>query len=171
MSLQPTPLMAYASGIGNCIHALSKHVQHLVGHIPTPDMPTGWDTIEQKYFIVATDLLVLFGVGYHSWVIATYDEEILFTVSGPYDGDPLLMTPYCSELVGLAAGLAVLGTLARSGIINVRFVKCICDNKSAILARKRQPSESIFHKKETDYDAISTIHELQAIWCDNIDIK
>jgi uncharacterized protein YozE (UPF0346 family) len=75
------------------------------------------------------------------------------------------------SLGGLAAGLAVLGTLTRSGLINIRSVKCVCDNKSAILASKRQPSGRIFHKTETDYDVISTIHELQAMWYNNLDIK
>jgi hypothetical protein len=31
---QPTPLNTYISGIGNCIHALPKHVQRLFGNIP-----------------------------------------------------------------------------------------------------------------------------------------
>jgi hypothetical protein len=81
------------------------------------------------------------------------------------------MTSYRSEVGGLAAGLEVLDTLARSGIINIRSVKCVCDNKSEILASKRQSSDSIFHKTETDYDVKSTIHELQAMWCNNLDIK
>jgi uncharacterized protein YozE (UPF0346 family) len=81
------------------------------------------------------------------------------------------MTSYRSELGGLAAGLAVLGTLAPSGLINIRSLKCVCDNKSAILASNRQPSDSIFHKTEKDYDVISTIHELQEMWCNNLETK
>jgi uncharacterized protein YozE (UPF0346 family) len=81
------------------------------------------------------------------------------------------MTSYQSELGGLSAGLVVLGTLTRSGILNIRSVKCVSDNKSAILASKRQPSDSIVHKTETDYNVISTIHELQAMWCNKLDIK
>jgi hypothetical protein len=131
----------------------------------------GGDTTEPKDLIVAKDGSVLFGVGYHSWVIATSDEDILITGGGPDDGDPLIMTSYRLELGGLSAGVAVLGTLARSGIINIRSVKCVCDNKSAILASQRQPTDSMFHETETDYDVISTIHELQAMWCNNLDIK
>jgi hypothetical protein len=63
---QPTPLNTYTSGIVNCIHALPKHVQRLVGNIPTLDMSMGWDTTEPKDLIVETDGSVLFGVGYHS---------------------------------------------------------------------------------------------------------
>jgi hypothetical protein len=161
----------HTSCIGNCVQALPKHVQRLVGNIPTLNTPMGWDTTEPKYLIVATNGTVLFGVGYHSWVIATSEEEILLTGGGPDDGDPFLMTSHRSELVGLSAGLAALGTLAWSGRINTRSVKCVCNNKSAILASKRQPSDSIFHKTETDYDVISTIHELQEMWCNNLDIK
>jgi hypothetical protein len=84
----------------------------------------------------------------------------VLTGGGPDGGDHLLMSSYHSELGGLAAGLAVLGTLARSGLINILCVKCVCDNKSVILASKRQPSDSIFHKTETDYDVISAIFTL-----------
>jgi ribonuclease HI len=131
----------------------------------------GWDTIEQKDLILATDGSVLFRVGYHSWVIATSEEEVLLTGGGPDDGDPLLMTPYRLELGGLAAGLAVLGTLVRPGIIIIRSVKCVCYIKSAILSSNRQPSDSIFHKTETDYDVRSTIHELKEMWCNSLEIK
>jgi hypothetical protein len=81
----------------------------------------GWDATEPKDLIVATDGSVLFGVGYHIWVIATSDEDILFTGGGPDDGEPLLMKSYQSEVGGLASGLSVLGKLARSGIINIRI--------------------------------------------------
>jgi hypothetical protein len=168
---QQNMLNTYTSGIGNCIHALPKQVQRLVGSIPTLDTPRGWDITEPKYISVAMDGSVLFGVGYHSWVIATSEEEILLTSRGPDDGDPLLMTSYRSELGGLASVLAVLGTLTRSGIINIRLVKCVCHNKSAILARNRHLSDSILHKTETDYDIISTIHSLQEIWCNNLEIN
>jgi hypothetical protein len=81
------------------------------------------------------------------------------------------MTSYKSELGGLAAGLAVLGTLVRSGLLNIRLVKCVCDKKSVILASNRQRTDSIFHKTETDFDVISTIQELQEMWCNNLDIN
>jgi hypothetical protein len=93
---QPTSLNTYTSGIGNCIQALQKHVQLLVGNIPTLATPMGWDTTEIKDLIVATDGSVLFRVRYHSWVIATSDEDILLTGGGLDDGDPLLMTSYRS---------------------------------------------------------------------------
>jgi hypothetical protein len=67
---------------------------------------------------VVTDGSVLFGIRYHSWVIATAEEGILLAGGGPDDGDPLPMTSYRSELGGLAAGLAVLGTLTWSGLAN-----------------------------------------------------
>jgi hypothetical protein len=51
-------------------------------------------------------------------LLATSDD-ILLTGVGTDDGDPLLMTSYRSEVGGLAAGFAVLGTLARSGLINI----------------------------------------------------
>jgi uncharacterized protein YozE (UPF0346 family) len=71
MEEQPTTLITYTSGIGNYIQSLPKHVKRLVGNIPNISTPTGWDTTEPKYLIVAMDGSVLFGVGYHSWVVAT----------------------------------------------------------------------------------------------------
>jgi hypothetical protein len=94
---QPTLLNTHISGIGNCIQALPKQIQCLVGNIPDIAMPIVWDTIDPKDLIVATDGSLLFGVGYHSWVIATSDEETLLTGGGPDDGDPLLMTSFRSE--------------------------------------------------------------------------
>jgi hypothetical protein len=171
MEAQPTPLNTYTSGIGSCIQALPKHVHKLVGNIPTLATPTVWDTTEPTYLIVAMDGSVLFGVRYHSWEISTSDEDIMLTGGESDDGDPLIMISYRSELGGLAAGSAVIGTLTRSGLINIRSVKYVCNNKSAIIASKQQTSDSIFHKTETYYDVISTIHELQAMWCNSLDIK
>jgi hypothetical protein len=79
--------------------------------------PTGWDPKTPVNIIIATDGSVTFGVGYHSWVIATEDEDILLQGGGPDDGDLLLMQSNRSELGG-GAGLALLGTLSRSGLIN-----------------------------------------------------
>jgi hypothetical protein len=128
MSVQPTPLITYTSGTGNLIHTLPKHVQSLVGNIPTLDMPMGWYTTCPKDLIVVTDGSVLLGSRYHSRVIATSYQEILLTGDRLYDGDALLVTSYCSKLSGLTAGLEVVGTLLRSGLINICFIKYVCDN-------------------------------------------
>jgi hypothetical protein len=58
---------------------------------------------------------VVFGVGYHIWVIATDNEKVLFKGGGPDEGDQLLMMSYRSELGGIASGLSVIGTLVRAG--------------------------------------------------------
>jgi hypothetical protein len=56
---------------------------------------------------------------------------------GPDDGDHILTTSYHSELGSIAAGLAVIGALARSGKAKVKSVKLVCDNEAAIKACKR----------------------------------
>jgi hypothetical protein len=61
----------YTSNIGECFHVLPKHVRRLVGNIPDLDLPADFDCTEPTDLIVATDGSVLFGVGYHSWLIAT----------------------------------------------------------------------------------------------------
>jgi hypothetical protein len=74
------------------------------------------------------------------------------------------MTSYRSELGGLVAGLAALGTLFRSGTMNIRSIRFICDNESAVTAERRPKSESIFHNTRCDLDLIATIQDLIARW-------
>jgi hypothetical protein len=113
---------------------------------------------------------VTLGVGYHSWIVATEDEDILLQGGGPDDGDLFLMQSYLSELGGVAAGRAVLGTLSRSGLINIASTTFLCDNASAILSANRPLTDSIFHRIEGDHDLVSTIKDLQENWCRGMDI-
>jgi hypothetical protein len=71
--------------------------------------------------IIATDGSVLSGVGCHSWLIAMETEDILLAGGGPDNGPGRYMTSYRSELGGIIAGLAVLGTLLRYLIIAPLF--------------------------------------------------
>jgi hypothetical protein len=71
-------------------------------------------------------------VGYHSWVVSTKYEETIISGGGPDDGAPNQMTSYRSELGGICAGMAMIGTMARSGEINIRSVKLVCDNEAAV---------------------------------------
>jgi hypothetical protein len=152
--------------IGNCIKALPRHVQRLIGDILTLRTPPGWDPIIPVNIIIAADGLVTLGVGYHSWVIATEDEDILLQGGGTYDGDIFLMQSYRSEL----GGLAVLRTLSRSGLINIASATFLCDNESAVLSTNRPPTVSIFHRIEGYHDLVSTIKDLQENWCRGLGI-
>jgi hypothetical protein len=84
--------------------------------------------------IVATDLSVLFGIGYHIWILALDNEEIITSGGGPDDGSSAYMTSYKSELGGIIAGLAVISMLHRSGLACLRHIKFVCDNSAAIIA-------------------------------------
>jgi hypothetical protein len=128
------------------------------------------DVTEEQDIIVATDGSVVFGVGYHSYVVAMDNDQVLLTGSGPYDGDQLLMTSYRSGLGGISSGLAVIGTLIRSGKIKVKSVKLVCDNESTIKACKRKGTQCVFHRTEGDHDLISTIYYLQEHWCQDTDV-
>jgi hypothetical protein len=103
------------SEIGECFHALSKHVHQQVGKIPDITFPATFNCTEPADLIVATEGSLLFGVGYHSLLISTKNEHILLRGGGPDDGSPLYITSYRSELGGICAGLAVIGIFARFG--------------------------------------------------------
>jgi hypothetical protein len=120
---QITQLVPYVSSIGEAFHALPIHVQRLVGDIGEFKTPRQWDVAKEVDLVIATDGSVVFGVGYHSWLIATEIEDILLAGGGPDNGPGRYMTPYRSELGGIIAGLAVMGTLLRSGRINARIIK------------------------------------------------
>jgi hypothetical protein len=134
----------YETGIGYIGRQLPRHVQRLVGDIAALDVPETWDIKEPRDLLVATDGSVVFGVGYHSGVIKTMDENVILSGGGPDDGDPLFMTSYRSELGGLASALTVMGMLERLGRLNIRSLKCVSDKQSAVRACKRKPIESIY---------------------------
>jgi hypothetical protein len=127
-----------------------------------------FDLDEPVELIIATDGSVLSGVGYHGWVLTTKDETILLRGGGPDEGIQSLMTSYRSELGGLVAGLAVLGTLFRAGTIHILSVKFLCDNDSAVTAARRLETNSIFHNTKYDWDLIMTIQDLIVRWCNGI---
>jgi hypothetical protein len=96
----PTHIHNYTSGIGLSFLALPRHIQQLTGDIPALPTPTPFDFDEPVDLIIATDGSVLFGVGYHVWVLETKEETILLRGGGPDDGIQSLMTSYQSEQVG-----------------------------------------------------------------------
>jgi hypothetical protein len=81
------------------------------------------------------------------------------------------MPSYRSELEGIMAGLAALGTLFRSGSINIRSVRFLFDNESEVLVAKIPITNSIFFNTKGDWDLITMIHELLENWCCDINIK
>jgi hypothetical protein len=100
--------------------------------------------------IVATDGSVLFGVGYHSWILVLYNEEIIASGGGADDGASAYMTSYISELGGIIAGMEAIGMLHWSGLVCLRHIKLVCDNSASIIAAKRTVTQSIFHRLESD---------------------
>jgi hypothetical protein len=119
------------------------------------------DSNEPRDLLVATDVSVIFGAGYHSWAITTTDEKVIISGGGSDDGEPIIMTSYRSELGGLVLALAVLGIIERLGLLNKRSVKCVSDNQSAVRACKRKSTESTFHRTESGYDLLATTTNLQ----------
>jgi hypothetical protein len=95
-TFNPLPLVPYTSNIETCIEALPRHVQILVGDIPALQTPAGWDPTTPMNIIIATYGSVTFGLGYHSCVVATEDEDIILQGDGPDDGDLFLMQSYRS---------------------------------------------------------------------------
>jgi hypothetical protein len=135
----------YQSKIGDSFHSLPKHARRLVGNIPQLTLPADLDSTESQDLIVATDGSVIFYVGCHSWVVSTIDEEIIISGGGPDDGAPNQMTSYWSELGGICAGMAVIVTMARSGKINIRSVRFMCDNEAVVKRCNQKQTNSVFH--------------------------
>jgi hypothetical protein len=124
----------------------------------------GWDPTTRVKIIIATDGSVTLGVRYHSWVVANEDEDILLQGGGSDDGEIFLMQSYRSELGGVYAGVEVLGTLSRLGLINIASTTFLCDNGSVVLSTNRPLTDIIFHRVEVDRDLASTLKDLQENW-------
>ena len=101
--------------------------------------------------------------------MSTKDEEIIVSGGGPDDGAPQHMTSYRSELGGICAGMAVIGTMVRSGEINIRSVKFVCDNEAAVKRCNQKQTKSVLHNTEGDWDLVSTYHDLKKQWCGSIE--
>jgi hypothetical protein len=110
-------------------------------------------------------------VGYHSWVVSTKDEEIIISGGGPDDGAPNHMTSYRSKLGGICAGMAVIGTMERSGKINMRSVRFVCDNEAAVKRCNQKQTKSVLHNTEGDWDLVSTYQDIKRQWCANIEVS
>jgi ribonuclease HI len=164
-------VIEYTSGIVDSFQMLPRHIQGLLGNIPDLELLNGTEATEEQALIVAIDGSVVFGVDYYSWVVATDNEKVLPKGGGPDDGDQLLMTSYWSELGGIVSGLAVIGTLVRSGKIKVKSFKLICDNEAAVKVCTRKRTQSVFHRTEVDHVLVSTIQYLHDTWCQDLDIK
>jgi hypothetical protein len=78
-------VIEYTSGIGETFHMLLRHVQRPVGNIPELDIPNEMDVTVYQDIIVAADRSVVFGVGYHSWVLEIDKEQVLLTGGVPDD--------------------------------------------------------------------------------------
>jgi hypothetical protein len=139
-----------------------------VGNIPDLDLPADFDCTEPTDLIIATDGSVLFGVGYHSWIIATKTGQVILQGGGPDDVSPLYITSYRSELGGICAGLAAIGVLVRSGRINLQSDRMVCDNKEAVNRCNQKLTASIYHNTECDWDLLKTYHTLHDEWCRDI---
>jgi hypothetical protein len=113
--LGSTPIHNYTSGIGLSLLALTRHIQKLTDDIPALPTPPPFYFDEPVDLNIATDGSVLYGVGYHGWVLATKEKIILLRGGGPDAGIQSLMTSYQSKLGGLVVGLSVLGALFRAG--------------------------------------------------------
>jgi hypothetical protein len=90
----PTHIHNYTSGIGLSFLALPRHIQRLTGSIPALPTPTPFDFDKPVDLIIAFDGSVLFGVGYHGWVLARKEETILLHGGGSDNGIQSLMTSY-----------------------------------------------------------------------------
>jgi hypothetical protein len=85
MIIRPV-LLPYRSCVGASAGALPLNIQCLIGYMRHFKLPSHLDCTMEVDIIIATDGSILFGVGYHSWFIATTEENILTAGGGPDDG-------------------------------------------------------------------------------------
>jgi hypothetical protein len=97
---------------------------------------------------------------------STTKSEIILLV-----GPGKFMTSYKSELGEIVAGIAVVGTFTQSGIFNVQTVAFVCNNSSAIVAARRDLTQSIFYCIKGDQNLIAAMKDLQHNWCKEITIS
>jgi hypothetical protein len=95
-------LLPHQSCAGAATRWLLLHVQRFLGDMRHFQLPPRLDCTMEVDIVIATYGSVLFGVGYHSWLIATTDEEICMAAQDQ-------MASYRSELGGIAAGLGSFG--------------------------------------------------------------
>jgi ribonuclease HI len=133
-------------------------------------LPADLDPTALQDLVVATDGSVLFDVGYDSLVVSIKDEERIILGGGPDDGAPNQVTSYRSELGGVCAGMAVIRAMIRSGEINIRSVRFVCDNEAAVKQCNQKQTNSVLHNTEGDWDLVSTYRDLKRQWYDNIDV-
>jgi hypothetical protein len=130
-----------------------------VGTIQEHTLLKNFNCTEPTNLIVATHGSVLFGVGYHTWLISTKGEHTLLQGGGSEDGAPLYMTSYRSELGAICAGLAVIGEMARSVSINIRTVQLVWDNEAAVKRCNQKLTSSIYHKTESDWGLLKIVSQ------------
>jgi hypothetical protein len=64
----------------------------------------------------------------------------------------------------VVTGLAVLGALSRSGIINIASATFLSDKESLVQSTNRPLTDIIFRRIEGDHVLVSTIKDLQENW-------
>jgi hypothetical protein len=89
-------LLPYQSCVGAAAGVLPLHVQRLKGELRHFQRSPRLYCAMEVDIIIATDGSVLFGVGYHSWIIATTDKEIIMAGGGSDDGAQYQMASYHS---------------------------------------------------------------------------
>jgi hypothetical protein len=71
---------------------------------------------------------------------------------------------------GVAEVIALLGTLIRSGLINIASARFMCDNESAVLSTNMPLTDSSFHCIGGGHVLFSTIKDLQENWYRGLEI-
>jgi hypothetical protein len=70
-------MIEYTSGIGDSFQMIPRRIKRLVGNISDIELLNGIEETEEQDIVLATDGSVVFGVGYHSWVVVTDNERVL----------------------------------------------------------------------------------------------
>jgi hypothetical protein len=72
---------------------------------------------------------------------------------------------------GLNLGLAVIVFLPRSGWINIRTVRLVCDDEAAAKWCNQKLTSRIYHHTESYWEVLNTFDIIQDEWCKEISTK
>lgn len=101
--------------------------------------------------------------GSHGWVVATSDKQVLAQGAGLADGNPSLLSSYCTKLGGLLAILYTIYRVCQHYQVISGKVAYYCDNRGVLTNMFTAHTASISQFLHTDSDLVMEERRLLAL--------